>query len=90
MKEIPRDEFWTESDGWHNITVYTVPPNNTIMPEKKSIILAIAKKLPLIIRVLYQSEWPMIVWIDEEYVSLRYDLTTNFYSVVKRAEVNLR
>lgn len=90
LRALPQDEYWVDSDGWHSITAYTVCPDPVFETEKRGVILAIAKRLPLIIRIPYQSEWPMIVWLDEEYMSLRYDQTTNFYSVIKRAEVNLR
>jgi hypothetical protein len=52
------------------------------------LVLGLAKRLPLTLRVKYNSWWPKIVWIDQEYVSLDFR-PEGFYYVAKRKELGL-
>jgi hypothetical protein len=71
------------------MTPNTLPPDNEFDPMDKGLILRIAEKMPLTLRVKDpEGMWPKLVWIDQEYVSVDY-APHGFYWVFKRAELGL-
>jgi hypothetical protein len=83
-----RREVYAESDGWRRVDVYPniVADTDALMPV--NVILKIAEKMPMHIwlRDLHGRDGE-VIWVDQEYVSLRYGFEG--YNVWRRAELSV-
>jgi hypothetical protein len=89
LRALPDVPLYVDSDGYRGITAYLgARPVDDFELTSRPMVLALARKLPLTLRVQYHSWWPRLVWIDQEYVSLDFR-PEGFYYVTKRKELGL-
>lgn len=74
LKELCVPTVWVDSDGWRGIDAYVnCQPDELFDEERTAVVLAIAEKLPLKVHMLdLDKRIGEVVWIDAEFVSLRY------------------
>lgn len=89
LRSLPVAEVFVDSDGYRYVCAYLGgSPGDEYDSMAVGLVLGLAKRLPLTLRVKYNSWWPKIVWIDQEYVSLDFR-PEGFYYVAKRKELGL-
>jgi hypothetical protein len=89
LSSLPVSEVFVDSDGYRYVCAYLGgSPDSMLDSMDVRLVQRLAQKLPLTLRVRYNTWWPKIVWIDQEYVSLDFR-PEGFYYVTKRKELGL-